>query len=215
MCLKNIQSAGCPGTCPVTFTSGWNCDPEQCLLVRDEAGQPLWLLLGVDFRCAGSDNPSWKLAKDAKVSCFWVKWCDISNDQRDQDLFPLNIPLNHPREFCTVLRFARRGRAHFIEQRLQGSRKEPRFSKLWHAARLFSSSYLMPAIQMLPAGIPLSVSVSWPCKGSFHPVTAFFPQLHSKLTLGPALLPPGAFSTGRAPAVPGRSSPWHPAGGGW
>lgn len=31
----------------------------------------LWLLLRVEFRCVGSDNSSWKLAKDARVNCFW------------------------------------------------------------------------------------------------------------------------------------------------
>lgn len=83
-------------------------DPEWCLLVRDEAGQPLWLLLRVEFRCAGSDNPSWKLAKDTRVNCFWVKWCNISSDQRNQALLPLNC--YHHGEFYTVIRFVRRGR---------------------------------------------------------------------------------------------------------
>lgn len=49
-------------------TSGWNYDREQYLLVKDEAGQPLWLLLRVEFRCTDSDKPSWKLAKDTKVN---------------------------------------------------------------------------------------------------------------------------------------------------
>jgi len=49
-------------------TSGWNYDTEQCLFVKDKAGQPLWLLLRVEFSCTDSDNPSWKLVKDMEIN---------------------------------------------------------------------------------------------------------------------------------------------------
>lgn len=214
MCLKHVLSA----VCPVTFTSGWNCDPEGGLLVRDEAGHPLWLLLRVEFRCADSDNPSWKLAKDAKVNCFWVKWCNISNDQRDLALFPLNIPLNHRGDFYTVLRFARKGkgRTPLLVSKGSGGAERRHFSQnldMWHTCTSPAISCQQCRCSLL--AFPFPSVLGGLTEARFSPVTAFVPQLRSAVPCScPAPSAPGELRRDILAWRRWESSRWHRAGRG-